>query len=185
MPTPAQRKYMIERIRHLRSEKSDIPFYPMDFQNDGEFVGGCIAGGRNYFHINSAGDAERASSSTTPTPTSTTAASSIFSAARSSWPTTTASPSIKTICVPARCWKTPSFCARWCMTPVLTARLAVARERRPSLRQMRCICGRLAACGRRDLVACHPQGEPVRELQGLETGAFHCSREMTLSVFQR
>ena len=58
MPTPAQRKYMIERIRYLRSEKSDIPFYPMDFQNDGEFVGGCIAGGRNYFHINSAGDAE-------------------------------------------------------------------------------------------------------------------------------
>ena len=38
MPTPAQRKYMIERIRYLRSEKSDIPFYPMDFQNDGEFV---------------------------------------------------------------------------------------------------------------------------------------------------
>ena len=58
MPSPAQRKYMIDRIRYLRSEKSDIPFYPMDFQNDGEFVGGCIAGGRNYFHINSAGDAE-------------------------------------------------------------------------------------------------------------------------------
>lgn len=30
----------------------------MDFQNDGGAVGGCIAGGRNYFHINSAGDAE-------------------------------------------------------------------------------------------------------------------------------
>ena len=30
----------------------------MDFQNDGEFVGGCIAGGRNYFHINAQGDAE-------------------------------------------------------------------------------------------------------------------------------
>ena len=30
----------------------------MDFQNDAEFVGGCIAGGRNYFHINSEGDAE-------------------------------------------------------------------------------------------------------------------------------
>ena len=28
------------------------------FQNDGEFVGGCIAGGRNYFHINANGDAE-------------------------------------------------------------------------------------------------------------------------------
>ena len=30
----------------------------MDFQNDGQFVGGCIAGGRNYFHINANGDAE-------------------------------------------------------------------------------------------------------------------------------
>ena len=47
MPTPEQRKYMIDRIRYLRSEDCDIPFYPMDFQNDGEFVGGCIAGGRN------------------------------------------------------------------------------------------------------------------------------------------
>ena len=30
----------------------------MDFQNDGEFVGGCIAGGRNYCHINANGDVE-------------------------------------------------------------------------------------------------------------------------------
>lgn len=58
MPTLEQRKYIIERIRHVRSSECDIPFYPMDFQNDGEYVGGCIAGGRNYFHINSAGDAE-------------------------------------------------------------------------------------------------------------------------------
>lgn len=58
MPTPEQRKYMIHRIREVRSEKSDVAFYPMDFQNDGEYVGGCIAGGRNYFHINSNGDAE-------------------------------------------------------------------------------------------------------------------------------
>ena len=49
---------MIERIRYVRSDKCNIPFFPMDFQNDGEAVGGCIAGGRNYFHINSAGDAE-------------------------------------------------------------------------------------------------------------------------------
>ena len=28
------------------------------YMNDGEFVGGCIAGGRNYFHINANGDAE-------------------------------------------------------------------------------------------------------------------------------
>lgn len=58
MPTVEQRKYMIERIRYIRSAESDIEFFPMDFQNDGEYVGGCIAGGRNYFHINSAGDAE-------------------------------------------------------------------------------------------------------------------------------
>lgn len=58
LPTPEQRKYMIERIRYIRSDKCNIPFFPMDFQNDGEYVGGCIAAGRNYFHINSAGDAE-------------------------------------------------------------------------------------------------------------------------------
>lgn len=58
MPTIEQRRYMIDRIRYIRSSESDIDFFPMDFQNDGEYVGGCIAGGRNYFHINSAGDAE-------------------------------------------------------------------------------------------------------------------------------
>ena len=58
LPTVEQRKYMIQKIRGYRSHNCDINFYPMDFQNDGEFVGGCIAGGRNYFHINSAGDAE-------------------------------------------------------------------------------------------------------------------------------
>ena len=58
MPTVEQRKKMIEKIRWVRSKDSDIEFYPMDFQNDGEYVGGCIAGGRNYFHINSNGDAE-------------------------------------------------------------------------------------------------------------------------------
>lgn len=58
MPTVEQRKAMIERIRYIRSDDCDIQFYPMDFQNDGDYVGGCIAGGRNYFHINSTGDAE-------------------------------------------------------------------------------------------------------------------------------
>ena len=58
MPTVEQRKQMIDKIRFYRSNKSDVGFYPMDFQNDGEFVGGCIAGGRNYFHINASGDAE-------------------------------------------------------------------------------------------------------------------------------
>lgn len=58
MPTLDQRRKMIEQIRYIRSDKCDIGFFPMDFQNDGEYVGGCIAGGRNYFHINASGDAE-------------------------------------------------------------------------------------------------------------------------------
>lgn len=58
MPTVEQRKEMIRKIRWVRTGDNDIQFYPMDFQNDGEYVGGCIAGGRNYFHINASGDAE-------------------------------------------------------------------------------------------------------------------------------
>ena len=30
----------------------------MDFQNDGQYVGGCIAGGRRYLHINANGDVD-------------------------------------------------------------------------------------------------------------------------------
>ncbi len=58
MPTPEQRRYMIKRVREIRAFEGGKPIYMMDFQNDGEYVGGCIAGGRNYFHINSNGDAE-------------------------------------------------------------------------------------------------------------------------------
>ena len=58
MPTVEQRKYMIHRIREVRRAKDGFGFFPMDFQNDGEAMGGCIAGGRNYFHINANGDAE-------------------------------------------------------------------------------------------------------------------------------
>ena len=50
-----QREHLYRFIREMREKK---PLFTLDFQNDGEFVGGCIAGGRNYFHINSAGDAE-------------------------------------------------------------------------------------------------------------------------------
>ncbi|CUX22929.1 pyrroloquinoline quinone biosynthesis protein PqqE [Clostridium sp. C105KSO15] len=53
MPTPVQRKETYERIRHYRTTK---PLFAMDFQNDAEYVGGCIAGGRRYLHINANGD---------------------------------------------------------------------------------------------------------------------------------
>jgi MoaA/NifB/PqqE/SkfB family radical SAM enzyme len=58
LPTPEQRAYMYHWLRRVRSAKEGKPMFVMDFQNDGEYVGGCIAGGRNYFHINSAGDME-------------------------------------------------------------------------------------------------------------------------------
>ena len=58
IPSPAQRKYMYYWIRRVRNSRTGKPMFVFDFQNDGEFVGGCIAGGRNYFHINSRGDME-------------------------------------------------------------------------------------------------------------------------------
>ncbi len=58
LPTKEQREYIYHRIREVRGMEDGKPIFVMDFQNDGEYVGGCIAGGRNYFHINANGDAE-------------------------------------------------------------------------------------------------------------------------------
>lgn len=58
LPTPEQREAMIKRVRYLRSRNSDLEMMVADFQNDGQYVGGCIAGGRNYIHINAKGDIE-------------------------------------------------------------------------------------------------------------------------------
>ena len=58
IPSPMQRKYMYMWLKRIRNGKTGKPIFVMDFQDDGEYVGGCIAGGRNYFHINSKGDIE-------------------------------------------------------------------------------------------------------------------------------
>ena len=58
LPTKEQREYMYHRVREIRAMEGGKQIYAMDFQNDGEFVGGCIAGGRNYCHINPNGDVE-------------------------------------------------------------------------------------------------------------------------------
>ncbi len=58
IPRPEQRKYMYSWLRQVRNTETGKPMFFMDFQNDAEYVGGCIAGGRNYFHINSEGDME-------------------------------------------------------------------------------------------------------------------------------
>lgn len=55
MPSVEQREHLYRFVRAMRSKK---PLFTLDFQNDGEFVGGCIAGGRRYLHINAAGDVE-------------------------------------------------------------------------------------------------------------------------------
>ena len=55
MITPAQRKYLTERIDEIRMRRG---FPIADFWNDGELTKGCIAGGRRYFHITAGGDVE-------------------------------------------------------------------------------------------------------------------------------
>jgi len=55
LPNAGQRALMYHRIRKYRKTK---PIFTIDFQNDGEYVKGCIAAGRNYLHINPNGDIE-------------------------------------------------------------------------------------------------------------------------------
>lgn len=55
MVSAEQRAEMYHKIREFRKTK---PLFTLDFWNDGEYVKGCIAGGRYYFHINANGDAE-------------------------------------------------------------------------------------------------------------------------------
>ena len=55
MPTPEQRHHLRRRVREMR-DSHDIILG--DFWNDGLLTGGCIAGGRYYFHINANGDVE-------------------------------------------------------------------------------------------------------------------------------
>ena len=55
LPLPEQREVMYRKIREYRKTK---PIFTIDFQNDGQYVKGCIAGGRSYLHINANGDIE-------------------------------------------------------------------------------------------------------------------------------
>ena len=55
MATAEQRRFMYEKVREYRRTK---PIFTIDFWNDSEHIGGCIAGGRNYLHINANGDVE-------------------------------------------------------------------------------------------------------------------------------
>ena len=116
MPTPAQRKYMLERIRYLRSTRWTSRTTASSWAAASQVDATTSTSTRRA-------TPNPASLSTTRTPTSTTAASSTSSAAPSSWPITMGSLSTKTTCGPVRCWKIPSCCGRWSTTPVPTARI--------------------------------------------------------------
>ncbi len=55
MVTADQREYMYRQLRKFRNTK---PIFTIDFWNDGEYAGGCVAGGRRYLHINASGEIE-------------------------------------------------------------------------------------------------------------------------------
>ena len=55
MVTDEQRAFMYQQVRKFRDTK---PLFTLDFWNDGEYAGGCVAGGRRYLHINANGDIE-------------------------------------------------------------------------------------------------------------------------------
>ena len=59
MATAEQRELMYKQIRKWRFKTGEQKrFFTIDFFNDGEYVGGCIAGGKQYFHISPNGDCE-------------------------------------------------------------------------------------------------------------------------------
>ncbi|MCL6450943.1 MAG: radical SAM protein [Acetobacteraceae bacterium] len=53
--TPQQRAWLARQVPKLRMS---YPLLFADFWNDGQLTGGCIAGGRRYFHINARGEIE-------------------------------------------------------------------------------------------------------------------------------
>ncbi|MDL2293376.1 radical SAM protein [Ruminococcaceae bacterium OttesenSCG-928-D13] len=55
MVSAEQRAWMYQQVRAFRETK---PLFTLDFWNDGEYSGGCLAGGRRYLHINANGDME-------------------------------------------------------------------------------------------------------------------------------
>lgn len=55
VPTPEQRVNRYKRVTELRKKKNILL---ADFWCDGPLVGGCLAGGRRYIHVNNLGQAE-------------------------------------------------------------------------------------------------------------------------------
>ena len=113
MATAQQRAFMYQQVRAFRKTK---PLFTLDFWNDGEYVNGCIAGGRCYLHINAGGDIE-------PCAFIHYSDSNIHE--KRSWRLPIAvvhglppgSRSMRTICAPARCWTIRTGSKDWWSNP--------------------------------------------------------------------
>lgn len=55
-PTDLERKILEEQLKYLRDTYKDAIF--LSFPGDEKYSGGCLAGGRGFFHINANGSAE-------------------------------------------------------------------------------------------------------------------------------
>ena len=55
-PTDTDRRFLTERLEELRNRYSSILF--LSFPGDEKALGGCLAAGRGFFHINALGGAE-------------------------------------------------------------------------------------------------------------------------------
>lgn len=55
-PGDKEREYLEQRLTEIRDKYQDMIF--LSFPGDEKAIGGCIAAGRGFFHINSHGDAE-------------------------------------------------------------------------------------------------------------------------------
>ena len=105
LPTPKQRAYMVRRVREIRGTKGGKPIFAIDFQNDGQYIDGCVAGAATTAISTRTATSNRASLSIIPAPTSTSRACSNACSSRSSRNMPKASLSTTTICARARCWK--------------------------------------------------------------------------------
>ncbi len=105
--TPEQRTYMKNRVREIRGVTGGKEIFCIDFQNDGEFAGGCMWPAGALLPHQRRGDVEPCvfihySGANIREKSFLDACSSRYSRT-----TARASPSTTTTCAPAPCWKTP------------------------------------------------------------------------------
>ena len=174
MPTVTQRRRMYDFIRAMRKTK---PLFTLDFQNDGEYVGGCIAGGRRYLHINAAGDVEPCVLFTIQMSTFTMCRCSKRCARRSSWNITRVSPLIIICCALVPCSRIRIVCQRWSSERELIR--PICRRRKRLMNCARSVI-HLLKSGRRLLMTCGTT-KVIRNLSGAKIRMKACQKATLVS----